>query len=184
MTGVTRPGRLGKISFILRPKTDSAGQLHETRTRSAGKLPERSVRLRARCRIKLGAGIHARELRVVERVVGFSPDFQGRPLFDSNRPEDTHVPVIRAGSVEDGPIRITDVTRRREETQLVLKNALNVCALFASVGLQVSRTRWPSPPPVRSTPFVVEKLRPVGAPLIKVAIPEKRQLSKSALTRN
>jgi hypothetical protein len=54
-------------------EVDSAGQLHETGAGSARKLSERSVRLRSCCRVELGTRIYARELRVVERVVGFSP---------------------------------------------------------------------------------------------------------------
>ena len=51
-------------------------------------------------------------------------------------------------------------------TQLVLKNLENVWSLLESVGLQVSVMRWPSPPPMRSTPVVVEKLMADGAPLM------------------
>src|SRR5260370_40987316 len=68
-------------------EVDSAGQLHETGAGSARKLSERSVRLRSCCRVELGTRIYARELRVVERVVGFSPDFQGYPLTHVDRIE-------------------------------------------------------------------------------------------------
>src|SRR5260370_16013099 len=66
--------------------------------------------------------------------------------------------------------------------QLGLKYWLNVVLLFGSSGLQVRTTRWPSPPPIRSAPVVVEELKPAGAPLIKVTIPERRQPLRAVLT--
>src|ERR1700693_5884805 len=92
-------------------ETDAGGQVYETGAGRAGNLSELRVYLLA-CRVKLGARIDARKLGVVERVISLRPEFQGCPFFEFERPEEAHVPVIGAGTVEGGAVRVADVTDR------------------------------------------------------------------------
>ncbi len=78
-----------------RLETHSRRKLHHARAGSACELAEEAVGLVA-VDVDPGGGVHARELRVVEGVVGLDAKLEGHLLLDRNVLEERQVPVVGA----------------------------------------------------------------------------------------
>ena len=62
-----------------------------------------------------------------------------------------------------------------KENTLVLNHSFRPRLPYPRFGLPEILMRWPSPPPIRSTPVVVENVIAAGAPLASVVVHETFQ---------
>jgi hypothetical protein len=133
-------------------------------------------------RIELRCRVHGRPLRMIESVVELASKLESHLFADDEILECREIPLVLSRPAIRKTGCIANVSERRQREHAGIEPLLQAPCSVARFGFPDTSMRCPSPPPMRSTPVVVEKVIAEGAPLASVVVPEMFQWPKRVLS--